>query len=468
MIVLRPYQETILQETRAALLAGHRSVVIVAPTGAGKTALAARMLYGAFQKNKRAWFICHRQELLRQSVATIQDSTGITAGIVAAGFGSVPFAPIQVCTIQTLVKRFERLPRPDVIVWDEVHHLPSKSWANLKAQLNSATHIGITATAQRLDGRGLGDYFSKLILGPSTATLIEQGYLAKYRLFAPTVTDLSSVHTVAGDYNKQELDEALRGSKVVGDAVAEYRRHCMGKRALFFLWSVRASEQMAETLNAIGIPAAHVDGKTKEYDRLQAMRDFARGKILALCNCELYGEGIDVVACEAGFFLRPTQSTSLCLQQWGRLLRPCPGVARKLLFDHAGNSFRHGLPDQEREWSLEGLVTRDKKKQEVPIRQCMRCFAVLSAAAKVCPECGFVFEVKPREVELEDGELKELGAEDMERLYQAKQARIEQGRANTREQLLAIARKRGYNPSWVDHIIAARERKQHKTMQQVP
>lgn len=468
MLSLRPYQSTIIEQIRGHLRAGRSRILCVSPTGSGKTSLTAHMIANAIAKEKRAWFCVHRVELVRQSIETLEGSAGIHVGVIASGFNSNGYHPAaQVCSIQSLMRRWERYALPDLLVIDEAHHLVSKSWTTLIAAIVAKKPnikiIGLTATPQRLDGRGLGQWFEVMVQGPSTTSLIKDGYLSPYKLFAPSTVNLSTVHTVAGDYNKAELDDAMRGSRVVGDAIAEYRTKCAGKRALMFLWSVRASEQMSEQLNSAGIPATHIDGTTNDVERLHAVRNFRNGRIKVLCNVDIVSEGFDLPAIEALFLLSPTQSLGRYLQMVGRSLRPFPGKDYALIMDHSGLAFQHGLPDDEHVWSLEGSDKKTKGLQKSPIRQCLKCFAVVRAGTRVCPECGFVFQVKEREIQQEEGSLVELDHAAMERLFAAKARRVEQGTAQTLEQLREFAQRKGYRPGWADHVHAAREAKKQRS-----
>jgi len=214
---------------------------------------------------------------------------------------------------------------------------------------------------------------------------------------------------------------------------------------------------------AAGIPALHLDGKTPRHIRKQASIDFAMGKIEVLCNIDLFGEGYDLAA-QAGMDVtiecvisaRPTQSLSLWLQQCGRALRKKDYPA--IILDHAGNAMRHGLPDDEREWSLDGKMAREARNSDagIPIRQCPKCYAV-HKPADVCPECGHVYEIKARSPEEIEGELVELSKEDLRR-----QRTQEQGGAQSLGDLIALGSKRGIsNPEkWARKVHEARREKE--------
>lgn len=179
------------------------------------------------------------------------------------------------------------------------------------------------------------------------------------------------------------------------------------------------------------------------------------GTTRVVSNVELFGEGIDVPLVEAIILLRPTQSLGLYLQQVGRGLRAAEGKQDCIILDHAGCCLRHGLPDDDRDWSLEGARRRSKAgegEESAPVRQCSVCYAINRATATVCKECGTPFEVVAREVEEVAGELAEVDPEQLR-----KAARIEQGRATTYEALVALGKARGYKPNWAKYVWATRQ-----------
>ncbi len=407
MIILRDYQIALVDQVRTAMRAGAKRILVQAPTGSGKTCLVAHMLSGAAARGKRAWFCVHRKELLDQSVSTFIEAADIHTGIIAAGCMKSPLAPVQVCSVPSLARRMGRILAPNLLVWDECHHIASKSWATIAQAFPHAIHIGLTATPVRLDGHGLKPFFDVLITGPSTADLIRQGHLSPYRFFAPGIApSLDGVHTQAGDFNRKELNAILEPSRVVGDCVAHYLSHCNGSRALVFAWSLAASKAIAEQFQAHQIPAAHVDGETPRAERQDAMRRFRDGSLRVLCSVDLLSEGLDVPAVDSVFLLRPTASLGLYLQQVGRGLRPHAGKSVVRIFDHVNNWQRHGLPDDLRVWSLEG-APKPASKSVMQAKRCAQCFGVSPVSARVCRYCQAPFVVKSRSVIEEAGTLQE-------------------------------------------------------------
>jgi DNA repair protein RadD len=465
MLQLRPYQTRLIDGIRAEWKAGKRRILAVAPTGSGKTCFAAHIISSTVKANKRAWFVVHRRELVRQSVDTLEQSAGVDCGVIASGFGSNSFHLAQVASIQTLIKRISSYDLPHILILDEAHHVVSSSWT---AMVNSILHkspktivIGLTATPQRLDGRGLGRWgkeagFECIVEGPSVSELIQEGHLASYKLWAAKPPDLTGVHNVAGDYNKTQLSAALSRTTVVGDAVDEYKRHCMGRRALAFTWSVESSKLLVERFRMEGIAAAHVDGDTSDAERDTSVALFKSGHIQVLSNVDLFGEGFDVPSAEAAFLMRPTQSLGMYMQQCGRVLRP--GKPFAMIFDHAGHIVRHGYPDDPRKWDLEGSDGSKKKQQASPVRQCMKCYATLPVWTRSCKWCGYTFEVKPRTVKTEEGQLVQIDKAERVEVSHRDFAQERAG-ARTVDELLMIEKRRGYRPGWAQHVAEAREKK---------
>jgi DNA repair protein RadD len=452
------YQLDIIERTRAAL-ARSRAALVISPTGSGKTVLTGKMLGGSAARGSSSWFVVHRRELVKQSIRTF---TGLELdfGVVAAGFQERRAAPIQIASQGTLAKRWRGLRTPALVAWDEAHHLAAASWETIYTGLPRAFHVGLTATGERPDGRGLGKFFKEIVQGPSVKWLIENGYLTPYRLVVPPdCVNVSSVHTKMGDYVKSELAAVADRPTVTGSAVKQYLKHAAGRRAIAFCVSVEHSKHVVAQFNAAGIAAAHVDGETNAQERDEAIERFAEGRTKVLSNVELFGEGFDLPAIEAVILLRPTQSLVVHLQQVGRGLRTHPGKDNVVILDHAGNTDRHGLPDDERQWSLEGrgagaAAARDGGGRALR-KTCRRCFSVQALQASSCAFCGFTF-AEGAELPLElEGDLVEVDS-----ALVRQQRWVEQQSAGSLEALTALAQRRGYKQPkvWAQNVYAARRK----------
>lgn len=449
---LRDYQAEIVDNVRAQFAAGTRRVLIQLPTGGGKTALTANMFGTATERGNRSFFICHRRELIAQASATFE-ATGIPHGIVAAGMTGNRAAPVQVCGIQTLANRLERYGTPTFIAFDEAHHVAAGTWRAVYEKFPRAFIVGLTATPERLDGQGLDEFFDVMVEGPTTADLIARGYLSPFRLFAPAQPDLTGIATARGDFERGKLAAAMDKPAITGDAVSHYRKLASGKRAVVFCASIQHSQTVVKSFQAAGYMALHVDGTMSPADRDAAVRAFERGAIQILSNVDLFGEGFDLPAIEVAILLRPTKSLGLYLQQVGRALRTSPGKTEAIILDHAGNSARHGLPDDPRQWSLAGREKRPASKSEVGVKTCPVCYRVVVSTRPAC-SCGHVFAAQPREIKHRDGELHEVTAR-----REVSPLKREQQAARTLEELIRIGTARGYkNPAaWASHVIRGRQ-----------
>jgi DNA repair protein RadD len=448
-----------IQGARVAFRNKVRRVLLQLPTGGGKTAMTSTMVDTTTKKGKRAWFVVHRRELVNQ-VCRAFDKQGIDYGVISADYEPRPRALAQVVSVQTVIRRLERMRPPDLLVLDECHHAASKMWEDLQEWCSKSYILGLSATPKRLDGRGLKSHFDKMICGPTMSWLMANQFLAPYRLFEPGTIDMSGVRVVAGEFNKRETAARVTDSKIVGDAVREYQKNCNGARAVGFAVSIEHSQMVAQKFRDAGIPATHFDGGTDKAVRDQITRDLESGHIRVLMNVDLVSEGFDLPAIEAMIDLAPTMSESRYLQRVGRALRYEPGKIATLN-DHVGNSARHGRPDAEREWSLE--YGADKKKGEgTPSgRMCTKCFGTSRPTAKSCTTCGNPFDVEGRTIRTEDGELVEA-APTPEQLAHRERLK-EQGRAHSLETLIQLGRTRyGNNDKavrWANHVWDARQKK---------
>lgn len=450
---LRPYQDRLANDIRSAFSLGARRPLAVSPTGSGKTVLFSYITSQVLKRGSRVMIVAHRREILDQISATLK-RVSVPHGFIQAGKPMSKQAAM-VASIQTLGRRLDEVAPPDLVIIDEAHHAVSKTYIEVFARWPDAKFIGVTATPERLDGKGLGSMFDRMVMGPSVQWLIDNGFLARPVYYAPRETpDLSHVHKVAGDFDRAETEEIIDTPRITGDAVTHYRRFCGGQRAVAFCISVAHAQHVAEQFCAAGVPAASIDGSLDPDVRRQRVSDLTAGKILVLTSCELISEGFDLPAVNAAILLRPTHSLSMHLQQLGRALRPFPGKTHATILDHVGNCLRHGLAEQERAWDLEGREKRAKKSTPVETKQCSKCFAIFTGT--VCPQCGHQREVTSREVEEVDGELQRLSIED---IAAKREARREEGKCRSLEDFKALARERGYKPGWAYFRWQARQRK---------
>ncbi len=464
MLHLRDYQQQLVGKIRASYQQGRKAVLAVAPTGAGKTVIFSHIAASVAARSKRVVVLVHRVELLRQTSAALTKS-GVDHSLINPQFTPDYRKAVQVASVQTLVKRIHMMPTPpDLIVVDEAHHANAGSWRKIIAAFPNAHVLGVTATPIRGDGTGLGieagGIFDNLVEGPQVPWLIENGYLVKPIIYAPMERlDLKGIKVVRGDYDAVELAKAVDKPKITGDAVDHYRRLCPGTPAVVFCVSIAHAQHVADEFRAAGFRAYPVDGSMDDDVRKRILGGLGNGSVDVVCSCDLISEGTDIPAIGCAILLRPTQSTGLYIQQVGRALRPCAGKERAIILDHVGNVLVHGMPEEHREWSLEGESKKKKKKGEkaekrVQVRQCDSCYAMHEPAPK-CPVCGHVYEIKqPKQ---EEGELRQLTAEEATALKRNRNKEVAQ--ADTLEKLEAIAKQRGYKPGWAKYIWQHREKR---------
>jgi len=485
MIQLRDYQSELVDAVRASYRSGKKAPLVVLPTGGGKTTIFSYVANSAAQKEKTVWIIAHRQELVKQismTLARFNCMHGIIApekiirSIKILQFKANhlvhvhPAAPVQVCSVQTLVKRMDKMPsKPDIIICDEAHHLTvGNTWGKVSEANPQALLLPVTATPIRSDAKGLGvgsgGFADDIIIGATMRELIDAGYLCDYRVFSPPMQiDLSDVKKRAGDYAKDEISERMDKPKITGDAVDHYLKLSAGKRAIVFCCTVAHAQHVCEEFKSAGVTSESLDGETEDRDAV--LSRFERGETLVLTSCEIVSEGFDLPAIETAILLRPTASTGLYLQQVGRALRPFEGKDYATILDHVGNCARHGFPDDDRDWSLEGMKKRPRNTDgnAAGIRSCPMCFAI-HRPAPICPQCGHEYTAKERaEMEIQEGELVEVTREQRELMKRRAHVtrKKEEWDCHTVEELAELGRSRGYKfaDSWAAKLFATRGKK---------
>lgn len=462
MINLYPDQADLVTRVRSAMRQ-HKGVLMQSATGSGKTRMALDMIGGAHSKGSTAIFTVPRKELLRQTIDTIREYN-IPFGVISPDHPPNPFAKIQIAMTPTLARRLDKLKAPSALFLDETHF----GGADLDRIIQwskdgGGWRIGLSATPLKTNGKPMGDWYDHMECGLPVDDLIEAGRLSKYRYFAPSKPDLSGIKVTNGNYVQSQLDEYMEGqSAIIGDAVRTYRETAPGKLNVVFATSRKHSGKIKDAFVDAGIPAMTIDGTMDDIERKRIIRGFARREFTVLINVQLLNFGFDLAASagmdvtvESMSDLSPCKSLPLQMQKWGRVLRAKDFPA--IIMDHAGNWSDNGLPDDPRDWTLDGSKKRGMVGEAAPpVRQCPTCF-FCHHPAPICPSCGFIYPINSRMVEEIDGELAEIDKAAIERARIAKRA--EQGRAETLDDLIAFAKRTGKNPRWAQHVWNARQAK---------
>lgn len=370
---LRPYQVDLVERVRASFRE-HRRVLMQSPTGSGKTVLFAYITQKAAEKGNTVLIIAHRKEIIVQ-IGKALDAFGVPHGFVGAGMPRTD-AMVQCAMVQTLVRR--QIEPPDLIIIDECHHATSTSYKTVLAKYPGAKVLGVTATPERLDGKGLAPLFDDIVCGPQVSELMAMGHLCRATHYAPpVVADLTGMRDTAGDYNQGDAEAVMNTVKITGDAIEHYQRHLNGLPAIAFCTTIKHAKAVADQFTAAGYRAASVDGQMADHIRDDLIKSIGDGRLNVLTSCELISEGVDIPVVAGAIMLRPTKSLAMYLQQGGRVLRPKPDGSSAVILDHVGNGLAHGALDDDRVWAL-----LPDERGEPPTITCETCYRVFSTGPK--------------------------------------------------------------------------------------
>ncbi|GMQ31919.1 DEAD/DEAH box helicase family protein [Algoriphagus taiwanensis] len=367
MTSLRPYQIDAINSINTAWERCNR-VLLQMPTGLGKTTVFSEIVKD-FKTNrfpsKRILILVHRIELLDQ-VKDRLAQFGIKATSISSDRDFDINNQVAVATIQTLVKRLDTIANFSLIVVDEAHHSTSPSYLRIFEHYTteSLKILGVTATPQRLDGRGFDQIYDVLIPSGQIRDFIPQ-YLCDVTQRASSHPDFSTikVDSITKDYESESAKRIMSNSKVMADLVKSFKEFCIGKRTLIFAVNTEHSKDIVSRFQKEGIKIQHIDYKTPGFLRKQLVDNFREGKLDALCNVEIFTEGFDCPDIDVVIMARPTRSLSLYLQQAGRCLRPKADGRKGLILDHAKLWIEHGLIKANRYWSLAGLKSNQDSDQ---------------------------------------------------------------------------------------------------------
>lgn len=374
------------------------------PTGAGKTSVAVDMLKKSVERGKRTAFVVDRLTLIDQTISHLEKS-GLNHGVIQGNHERYnPDAAIQVCSIQTLVKR--GLKDVDFVIIDEAHTM-YKAHFDLFKKFNKIHFLGLSATPFT---KGLGKHWERLVTGPSAQELIDLGFLVPFDVYGPGKPDLTGVRMTAGDYNQQDLAKASNKKEIVADIVTTWLKRVQDRPTLCFAVDIAHSKHICDEFRRYGIPAKHLDCYTDKEERSRVIQAHESGEIKVLTCCDLLVKGYDSPMVSCLIQARPTKSLIVHIQQLGRVLRIFDGKENAIILDHAGNHERLGFANDPlpavMDMGEKKEKTATKKKEKLP-RACPECTYMIPCNVYKCPQCGYSHK-KENKVETKEGDLVKL------------------------------------------------------------
>lgn len=450
-IQLRDYQLGLIDKVRDSIKRGNKKVLMVLPTGGGKTFIMAEIARRSVDNGHRVLAMMHRRQLVNQMSDRFNDYK-IDSGIIMAGIETDLDCKVQIGTIQTYYRRLQiyDVSNPffvdaSVIFIDEAHRSLSNTFQKTLSNYKEKIVIGVTATPCLASGKGMGKYYDDLIEGAGIQELIDLKYLVPGRYYAPSKPDLDKIKTVAGDYDKKELGIRMNKQKLIGDVFENWSRLAGGMKTVVFAVNVKHSRALCDEFVKHGVDAEHLDAHSSEDRREEVLNNLIFGNTQVVCNVGLYTEGFDYPGMECIIIARPTKSMGLWRQMVGRGLRPAPGKTECVVIDHGACVDRLGFVEDDVLWSLEGKDVAYKKKvvrkKEKHLMTCTECHYVFTGNR--CPNCGMMVADYKKKIDAFDADLVEIGKN-------RKKFTIED-KTEWYGMFEFYRRQKGYNPGWTAH-----------------
>ncbi len=378
---LRDYQLTCVRNVRAAYDRVGR-VLVLSPTGSGKTATAGYISHSAVRHGKSVLWVVNREEILNQTWDTMRQF-GFTPQQMSVMKGADkranPNATMHIGSVQTIMRR-AWVPRVDYLILDEAHHFMQRNtWRNIVDRFPSAKLLGLTATP--VPGRGTEPMFEEMVEMAKPSELVARGYIVAPRVISvpeEMLPELDGVKTSAGDYVVGDLEKVMNTTKLVGNVVEHWLEHAYDRTTVAFCTTVEHAKSLCEQFKQRGVAAEVYHGKLSSEQRGDAMDRLQVGDTKVLCTVSICLEGWDMPCVRVAIVARPTKSLIVHQQMLGRVMRPF-GSDGCVVLDHAGNVLKHGFPDDDREWTLEG-----PKASEARVKTCPVCYAVVRSTVRIC------------------------------------------------------------------------------------
>ena len=450
MLELRPHQTRAIDMLRQSLRAGNKHPVLAAPTGAGKTVIAAKLAINAVEKGKRVLFVCDRIKLVQQSLEAM-DRFGIEVGVIQGRHERTKYsAPVQIASIQTLARK-PHMPIFDLCIIDECQVL-YKAHIAMMETYNNVPFIGLSATPY---SKGLGKHFDDLLVPITTRQLQDQGYLAPAKYYGGAKVNLKGVKkralpTGGTDYDPKSLSESIeKDDKLTGDIIQNWLKYGHGRQTIAFTPSIQHSKELVRQFNEAGISAEHIDGYMDDEERQMLYKAHDKGEFMILSCSQLLNTGYDAPMVSCLIDCYPTKSLITWVQRVGRVLRSHPDKGHAVILDHAGNTAKLGfaedivpdiLDDGEKRYDEKSL-TKDKDK-EPKVKECPTCHGQFVG---VRCACGYEIPIK-QQLESTDEILVELTAAEKRNRKTSME-----DKAQFYSELMAWASIKGYSQGWAAH-----------------
>jgi superfamily II DNA or RNA helicase len=446
---LREHQMHVVNALREGFKQGHRTQLLYAPTGFGKTEVAIYLMKATKDNYKRAAMVLDRIVLVDQTSNRLT-KYGINHGVFQADHWKFDRTNrLQVCSAQTLERR-TNFPEIDLLIVDECHITREQTSEFIKSNPKVKV-IGLTATPFT---KGLGDLYSNVVCGATTEDLVANKWLTPLRVYIAKEIDMTGVKKVAGEWSADQTTE--RGMQITGDIVDEWIKkthEVFGKpvKTIVFCSGVAHGAHLVDKFAQKGYNFVSISYKDNDEFKRAAIEDFAKPdtEINGLIATDILTRGFDVSDVLIGVSARPfSKSLSSHIQQMGRVMRTHEGKEFALWLDHSGNYLRF-RDDWDEVYSegvktLNSKVERAKKEPTEKTKKeskCPECGYLWPKNSDTCPACGHVRK-RRNLVESVAGELVELVSgnkvkkDDKQIFY---------------SELLYYANQRNYNPNWASH-----------------
>lgn len=453
-IELRDYQKRTNDKIRELALSGHRRILTVMPTGAGKTHTMADIALGSINKGHKVLCLMHRRGLVDQMMQRFNEC-GIENGRIMAGVDHSLDSQCQIASLWTYSRRIkiaEKQYNPywvdaPVILIDEAHHVLNNTYKKILGEYPNAFVIGCTATPTLSTGAGLGQYFDSMVDVVTMDELLNGGHLVPGEYYGPSEPDLSKIPELMGDYTQKGLDKLLNNKKIIGDVVDNWFEYARDTTTMVFAINRKHARALCVEFNNRGVAAEYLDAFNNDDERDDVLCRLENGATRIVCQVALYTEGTDLPFLQTLSIARPTKSLGLHRQILGRGARPFPGKESFMVLDHGGNVKRLGYYEDEIAWTLKGKKHSNQPKQvrkkEKTILTCDYCHSLITG--KRCPKCGNEIKNYGKKVEAAQAQLIHIGGKAKKKTYSMDEKR------EWYQMLDYERRMRGYSLGWTAH-----------------